>query len=719
MNPEITEFLKEFNSHFHQYKNIPIVLYGIGEKTNWILENLNEYNIIGLMDKDTTGKHIYGKKVLSSDEVIKQAKAIIIVANMASNKIIYQRIRHLFDLHDIPILFTDGTKPVIEDNQEADNPYLANSHMLLKERIDKAEAVSFDLFDTLIMRKTILPSDVFDIMENNMSTILGKEIQFKVPRIAAEKYCYSLDSNYDIHNIYRRLEKTLDLSAEDAKKLKNAEIETEISISLPRIKIAELYRYAVSQGKKVCITTDTYLDHNSITAIISSCGIPNPQNLFISCEMKRSKLSGTMWEYIKEHYKTNNMLHIGDNEIGDFEMPQRHGVSPFLVKNGYDLMTLSLGSLLERAENRDDRLALGLIAARFFNDPFTICSTKGRLSVNTMFDIGYLCFGPLIYSFIRWLIEKVQAIDSGRVLFFARDGYLLKELYDMTARDLGITVPEGIYFYTSRRSSSLITIRKKEDISFIIKAMCRYRKNTLRELLYRAFGVEGDKEDTNLDLCCFEWEDDQIITYLIETYGNTILSHAEEERIRYLNYVDSLHLQNAANLFCVNFVGRGATQFFISKLLGREITGFYFALESFQKESYFIDIPARGLYDSYSGDITRSFLLKHFLFGEVVLSSPDEQFIRFDADGKPIFDNLGKNRNFSIIDKCHAGIREYFNDASAIHYGLSGHMTMNLVDELYGLFLTDRCVISDQVRNSFIFKDYYDASSQDGCILEI
>lgn len=719
MNEETRTFIEAFDSHFREIRDNPLVLYGIGEKTRWILENLPVYNIIGLMDQDTTGGVVYGKKVLNFNEAAKQAKTIIIVANMASNRIIFNRIRSLQDIHHIPIFFTDGTNPQHNQVLTAAISVTLESKKAIEKHISRAEVISFDLFDTLIMRETYLPTDIFDLVEQRAKNFFKRDLSFKVPRVEAEKFCFNHDKFYTINMIYDRLRETLDCSTTEIRHLMNEELDMELRYSRPRSDVVDLYNFSLSQGKKVCITTDTYLDRGTIAEFLENAHIPPPDEFFISNLERKSKHAGTIWDQIRSHYQTDSILHLGDNRIDDVEQPLSKGLSAVQIATASDLLGSVMGTIPLRARTFTDRRILGLLASRFLNSPFSLMHSPGKLRVSSMADLGYLCFGPLVYAYICWLICEVRHHPDARVLFFARDGYLLKELYEKTAQDLKIQVPEGTYLLTSRRSASVISLEKDSDIAFVTETMCRYRKNSLREILFLAFGIRGHDDDTILDKRCLEMTNGEIIRYLTENYGAGILANAKDERDAYYAYLNSLGLDRAAQLYCVNFVGRGATQQFISEILKMPMTGYYFALEKASKESFFDSVSAKGLYDSFPGDAGSSQLLRNYVFGEIILSSPDEQFIRFASDGTAIYDSRATARDFSRIQECHDGIREFFKDVLMIQYTNNELPTLDIVDELYGLFLSGRCTVSEPVRDSLVFKDYYDASSPNGSVLEI
>lgn len=87
--------LQCFEKAFGERKNKAYVLYGIGKNTKYLLEHLEGYNIVGLMDAQSIGSHVYGYPVLSKEQVALKADVIVIIARAAVQKIIYNRIKDL------------------------------------------------------------------------------------------------------------------------------------------------------------------------------------------------------------------------------------------------------------------------------------------------------------------------------------------------------------------------------------------------------------------------------------------------------------------------------------------------------------------------------------------------------------------------------------------------------------------------------------------------
>ncbi|ACL22185.1 HAD superfamily hydrolase-like protein [Desulfitobacterium hafniense DCB-2] len=710
-----SRFLIAFEDNFSQYKKQRIALYGIGEKTKLLLEHISGYDIVGLMDKDAVGNIVYGYNVLSYDDAIKDVELIIIVANISVSSIIYQRIAFLCQ-HGIEILYINGKRP--EPNPATmDNDYWDRTLEKLKSAIDKHDVISFDLFDTLIMRRILMPANIFDLIERELAERFNIHINFKICRIEAEKYCFAnIDRHFTMEQIYNRLQETLCLTDEVIDQIKSMEYEFELKYCTPRHALTECFNYAVNKKKKICITTDMYWNSAAIKKLLKMHQIAGYENLFISCELKMSKTSGTLWEYVKEIYSGKSILHIGDNRQSDIDMPRKYNISTFEVKSAYDLMSMSvLNSVLVKAQSINDCVMLGQFAGRFLNSPFAINKGKGRFAIDNAFDLGYVSFGPLVLGFILWLIRMAKKNGIDKLLFFARDGYILEKIYRKLVDHYNLEAPQGIYFLISRRAASVAALKTKKDVEFIVKTLCKTKKIKIRQLLLHAFGVYAEAEDLIAEKYYYELSEDDLIDYILYKYQSKILINAHNERTNYLNYLSNLNISKIEKIGVVNFVGRGVTQHFLRKLLiDNELTGYYFAIEY---DALSILGSAQQSYSYYpemaSPHIGETNLAAKYLFGEVVFSSPDEQLIKFDKNNAPIFDAGIIERNFSMIQECHRGIEQYIDDMVEIDKNLLERtFDIKMVDEFYGMFSNANYICSNEVKRMFVFSDYYNPGVQ-------
>lgn len=104
--------LNKFKQNFFPYKDKKIVLYGTGKNTKAIIrEYEQDFCIAGIMDVGKEGKAIYGKKVLSEEQVKNMhIDLIILICLPISEDIVYGRISEFTEKAQINVYNLDGVQ---------------------------------------------------------------------------------------------------------------------------------------------------------------------------------------------------------------------------------------------------------------------------------------------------------------------------------------------------------------------------------------------------------------------------------------------------------------------------------------------------------------------------------------------------------------------------------------------------------------------------------
>lgn len=99
---------------------------------------------------------------------------------------------------------------------------------------------------------------------------------------------------------------------------------------------------------------------------------------------------------------------------------------------------------LERLSNCNEHWA-GALRIEMCRD-----SEKPVRRRNAAYEIGFLLLGPIFSNFIHWVIERVKQENIDSVLFPARDGFVLAEIYEMLCPAMFHTahVPHHYVFLT-------------------------------------------------------------------------------------------------------------------------------------------------------------------------------------------------------------------------------------------------------------------------------
>jgi len=588
-----------FENNFAKFVDMPIVIYGIGKNTQYIIEGCKKYNIIGLMDEVRTGDIVYDKRVITVEEARELGAAIIvIVARPGNAKLIFRRISGSCAKHNILVYTINGNIMSESENKNFSGRYCDIREALLQEKIRMADVVSFDIFDTLLMRKCLYPRDIF--------YIIGEE--FAKKRIKAEVELYAQGLCPDIFDIYKHMDGNFSLQKE---------IDTESEYLLPREKMADMLNYARSLGKDIWLVSDMYLPGDILSGLLKQLGVfVEPERIIVSCDAGVSKSDG-LFKVLRSKVGEAKILHIGDVFELDIQCALRDGIDDtFHVKSALAMLEDSRArGLLKYDAKLPNRLIIGEFISKQLNDPFLFNVTSGKFMIDSAYSMAYSFIAPVIYSFFCWMVEKARELKLDVILLGARDGFIMEKLYDCLRDDLDL--PGMIYFYTSRAVAVIAGLFTDEDI---LHTASFAFSGTLEEMLRKRFHVVPMPR---------ECESDE--EYMLRHRGQ-ILNAAKAVRDNYLLYIDGFSLGKKIGFF--DLIASGSCQRAIEKFVDFNMTGLYLAqIETGNKpgpriESLFgrIDTLREHYYIQ-----SRQFLL------EAVMTSYEPMLAGFDAEGKPLF----------------------------------------------------------------------------------
>lgn len=272
--------------------------------------------------------------------------------------------------------------------------------------------ISFDLYDTLIFRCFSNVRFLYNYVEylynyRNEIKIKGFAKKRIKAEICARKKTSKEITMYDIYS---------NMKYSDSIKNKLIEIENmvEIKNTVKNSFMTELIKKLKNQGSKIVITTDIFLDEDSIKKILEKNEIYYDY-LFVSSKLKFTKSSGKLYEYIKKvlDCDSDDICHIGDNRFSDILMPKNYNIASF-YQNNYPIKDTHSNCF-------DDYTS----AMKYYY-------LKNNNNINVgCFEIGYTKIGPFLYDFCKWINEKKKNENIDEILFLAREGYLIKKCYDL------------------------------------------------------------------------------------------------------------------------------------------------------------------------------------------------------------------------------------------------------------------------------------------------
>jgi hypothetical protein len=344
---------------------------------------------------------------------------------------------------------------------------------------------------------------------------------------------------------------------------------------------------------------------------------------------------------------------------------------------------------------------LGLLIAKAFHDPFCLHDSKGWIEVASGEQIGYYGIGALLCEFTKWFGEQAREKRIEKILFPARDGYLIQKLYKLL---YGENAVESVYVKASRRAVTVACMENRKDIRDISK---RTYQGDCEGFLMSRYGIEMSAEDSRKKDFVKNMSESELEA-LLRDYEEQILSNALTERERYLRYFDKMGVTGDQRLLLFDFVAGGTVQHSFQRLLkSRSLSGAYFATMNLPNDMYGIDtaeiVSAYGNIQSYKVD---SELGKHYLFMETVLVDDQNTFSHFGEDLQEIYEDGVRRSDIGEIQKLQEAAMQYAKD----YHTLYGDLCPDLktADEIYGMLFSTGCRLSDDLKKVFVNDDVYD-----------
>lgn len=623
-NSEIESFERAFDA----YKNRKIVLYGTGRMTAALLRELQGFHIIGLLDRDESmiGQEIYGKRFLSKQEAEEDAELLIINTADAYWSTIYNRICDW----KIPIYYCNGQRAErISDLPSIE--YWNKSYKELRELLNEYHVISFDIFDTLVMRKILLPTDVFRLTEQRMRGKIPKNMSF----VELRRQAGVLLPEADLDELYDKILELSDMAPSLINEIKYCEIEVDRHLITGRNDMISLC-IEIMKSKEVYFVSDMYYSSEFLQEILRDQGLlVDQKQIIVSCEHKKSKADGTLWEYVAAHViGRKKALHVGDNDKSDGLIPQKYGIDSYIIMSGMKMWEhSSMKASLSEAVSLYDSMLIGSVIAKVCGSPFALNETRGRIHFSDLETAGYCLLGGIMYSFLMFLIRQAQKEPVGQLLFFARDGYLLIQLYTYICDLLeDWKLPASCYLEISRRLISVASIASRDEIIDI--AMIPY-KGDFKEFMQERFGLSQIAEtDLKKDVSSLQMSKEVMATAL-EDYLEDIYDRVKCEKKNYLKYWSGLHIEN--DFAIVDTFLYGSTQFYFGKFLGKRLNGYYFSVHKTPDSSYVLYNRMKGCFqDEQDLEGTNAQVWKYSKFLESFLTSPDGMVQALDEDGNKV-----------------------------------------------------------------------------------
>lgn len=484
-----------------------------------------------------------------------------------------------------------------------------------KEQIDNVDVVSFDIFDTLLTRKTAHPQDVFIVARELFNERSGFYLEgnFAQMRLNAEEHARRtvnyIKTDITIDDIYESFGILYGYNDRFCTLLMEYEVLAEDTMLSRDMSTYDLYDYACMSEKKIIIVSDMYLRKKHIVKMLKDHGVTRWDELIISSEDNVAKFSGSAFARILQRYPNKNILHVGDNLISDISWAQKYNIDTIHVHRNIEEMSFeredhyrvtysgdrfrkTLGKFDLNVHDVQTDIISGLIAVESFNNP--------NKTLAYMFGYGF--FGPLLLAYTQWTQRIIVENKYDHIYFLARDGAIMQKAYNAY---YGVNAQENTYLLASRRVMNFPELHRENfDIDGIAGIVGSKELDIRKTLQY--YGIDPESKVVIEVLSRVGLSDARSVSHgetadrfkaalIMLSEDIKRISHTESDEI--LKYLEYMGVLKAKKPLLCDIGWNGSMQQSINMITQKDIDAIYFGLYK-SKKSLRIGDKAYGFFDA-------------------------------------------------------------------------------------------------------------------------
>ncbi|WP_417909717.1 HAD family hydrolase [Candidatus Electronema sp. PJ] len=327
------------------------------------------------------------------------------------------------------------------------------------------DTVSFDLFDTLLIRRIHDPDMVKPAVARYIcNRAAGMGISKSWPYILKLRNTFEKeqraatgqrfpDQEARYPDYMGRVVNTVFGEAADheilLQEITDYELSLENAVLVPRAELVAWLRELKEHGKRVLIVSDIYLPASHLERLVAHAGFLDQVDAVISsADSFRAKASGCAFPMLQERFALDydRWLHVGDNPISDGLRPQEHGIKALVLRDGREKLRKSLAK-------RYCNYSLG---QHFYRgravQQIMLPLEAENIPQHPLYVKGFNVFAPLFSAFIQGIAEYCLHSGIKRIFFFSREGWLFEQIWHEVAPRIyaGAVLPKVSYLYVSR-----------------------------------------------------------------------------------------------------------------------------------------------------------------------------------------------------------------------------------------------------------------------------
>jgi FMN phosphatase YigB (HAD superfamily)/SAM-dependent methyltransferase len=586
----------------------------------------------------------------------------------------------------------------------------------LLEQSFHEKTVTFDLFDTIVTRRSSCPEDV----QKFVGFVLSRELdlgdgqRFYEYRREAEALARANGDEVGLEEIYACFKLVCGWSPAAVKVAMETECKLDLASIVARDRIVETVRRLAADGHDLAVVSDTYFSRDFVGQVLNKVGLAAVGiRPMLSSEMHVRKDRGDMWSAIAATEYSKSLVHIGDSEQADIQQPIRHGLRSIGVMNTA-LLAFERGATMPAGWREGDSdwtagLLIGPVIAKLGNSPFHGQFDDGNPLLSTE-DFGYLVAGPLLFAFTAWTLQQARDHGISDLFFLSREGYYLKQICDRVVAGREGGGPATSYLATSRQASLSVAMAENFEIDMLLKGSGF--TGTARQFLESrlGFSVEtgGEFRVTQDDLT-------GNLRQFISDRRDVISAHCESARRNFLIYAGQIGLVTADRPSVVDIGYAGTIQRSLQEVLGRGMGGLYMMTSAAASDIGQVNgASARGYFMNEGVPRSSQTMSPHFsLVLEALLMAPHGRVSGYgtDASGRAYAkyaantmsgDATNRQQTISAATKYCEDMMESFG-----HHILDVDFSPEVAESMFTRALSGRWRFSLGLQSIFFVDDHF------------
>lgn len=293
--------------------------------------------------------------------------------------------------------------------------------MNLLQVISDFDVISFDVFDTLLLRSYLTQEDLWlDLGRRELGEKGG--VAFLEARIAADKKTYEAATKRGGEHT---LAEAYQMMPRQFAGLQAREERLQCDCLMANPEMLEVWKRAGELGKKRVIVSDMYLSESWFVETLREKGVDGWDAIYVSSERQKRKSTGELYAIVKKEVADARVLHVGDNAYSDVRKAKEQGLATFHYTSVWYCFVAEcpfVESWLTVYPSHEKRKAIGALTLGWH---LYKCENRGWTYWNRL---GFLFGGVLGYLYVQWLVGEARKRGVKRLLFVARDGYVWQKI---------------------------------------------------------------------------------------------------------------------------------------------------------------------------------------------------------------------------------------------------------------------------------------------------